>query len=189
MTENPRIDQPNTDMELHPNSAPSASLVESFGALVDDLRQLYTDVGLRPYRMFSVTYRWLGGEIGRGEPVVVDETEFLPTPKISMMGLRGDPKSAGLAERGDIRVTEISPRYTEDQIFSLFHCSPLPKGYQGFIEVTMDARDGSSPRRRFSVFGVPSREADKFQWSTQLVRQDASRTRSGEPNPVGLRGE
>lgn len=189
MDENPRIDQPNNDLTLHPNRSPELSLVESLGAVADNLRQISTDLGLRPYRMFSVTYKWTGGDVGRGEPVVAGETEFLPTPKIALFGVRGEGKTGGLVERGDIRVTEISPRYTEDQINSLFHCAPLPKGFQGFIEIVMDRRDGAAKRRRFTVFGAPTREADKFQWSVGLVRQDASRKIDGEPNPVGLRDE
>lgn len=184
---NPRPNPPNLDPRLGPNPAPERSLVESLGAVADDLRQLYTDVGLRPYRMFSIIYRWSGGEIGRGEPTVISQEEFLPTPNISLLGVRGSPREAGIVERGDVRVTQISPRYTEDQIRTLFHCLPLPLGCEGFVEITVDSRDGASPRRRFAVVGVPTREADRFHWVASLVRQDASRLRDGEPNPVGLR--
>lgn len=184
---NPRANQPNDDPRLHPNPAPDRSLVETLGGVADDLRQLYTDFGLRPYRMFSVVYRWTGGEVGRGEPLVISTEEFLPTPNVSPRGVRGALREAGLVERGDVTVTQISPRYTEDQVRTLFHCLPLPPGLEGFIEVTVDSRDGESPRRRFTVIGVPARDADRFEWVATMTRQDASRLRDGQPNPVGLR--
>ena len=184
---NPRPQQPGDDPALHPNHAPQRSLVESLGDVADDLRQLYTDVGLRPYRMLSVVYRWTGGEVGRGEPIVVSQEDFLPTPNVTP-AVRGSLREGGLVERGDVRVTQISPRYTEAQVRGLFHCNPLPAGMEGFIEIVMDARDGDdSPRRRFTVIGVPVREADRFHWTATLTRQDASRLPDGQPNPVGLR--
>lgn len=184
---NPRTDQPNDDPRLHPNAAPARSLVEQLGSVADDLRQLNTDFGLRPYRMFSVLYRWTGGEIGRGEPEVASTEEFLPTPNVVMGGVRKEPREGGTVERGDVRVTQLSPRYTEDQIRTLFHCRPLAVGFEGFLEIAVDERDGSTPRRRYVVVGVPSRDAGAFQWTASLVRQDAARLRDGEPNPVGLR--
>jgi hypothetical protein len=173
---NPRPQKPNNDPDLHPNRRPGRSLVECFGGMVDDLRQLNTDFGLRPYRMFSIVVRWTGGEVGVGEPKVVSEVEFLPTPNIGMEGVRQKMGETGKGERGEIRVTEISPRYTEDDINALFHLQPIPDGGDAFIEIRMDERDGSTIRRRFTPL-VPTRRPGKFDWAVTLKRQNQNEHR------------
>ena len=143
-----------------------------------------TDFGLRPYRVFSVVYRWTGGAIGRGEMKLASERELLPTPKVKDISVRHEAQDAGYVERGDVQLREVSPRYTEDDINALFHQSPLPPGFQGFVEMFIDARDGKTERRRFSVRGVPIRDAAKFEWSVQLIRQDAQRDRDKQVIPI-----
>ena len=68
---NPRPVPPDRDPSLHPNPMPSLSLVESLGYVADDLRQIYTNLGARPYRINAVVVRWTGGAIGRGKQEVV----------------------------------------------------------------------------------------------------------------------
>lgn len=174
--------QPGDGSGAHPDPDPCVSLVESLGETVDSLRQLYTDFGLRPYRVFSVVYEWSGGDVGRGLPRVISEQEMLPTPRvIETSGVSGELRSAGLVERGTVRLEQVSPRYTEDQVRLLFFQYPLPPGKQGFIEMRIDSRDGSTERRRFIVRGIPFRDAQGFQWRVTLLRQDEDRTRSGLP--------
>jgi hypothetical protein len=157
---------------------------------VDALRQLATDLGQRPYRMFSVVYEWSGGAVGRGQPKTIFEQEFLPTPRLTINGLvdrgyirasvKDTPQTAGSVERGVISVIDISPRYTEDQIRQLFRSgADLKPGQETFIEIAMDSRDGLSERRRFTVDSVPTRHASKFYWSVELVRQELDRDRLG----------
>lgn len=185
MAGNPRPQTPNTDPGLAVQPGGSGSLVESLGEVADDLRQLYTDVGLRPYRVFSVVIRWTGGEVGRGDPVVESETEFLPRPVVvNMNGVRKESTPAGLNEKGSVRLRQVSPRYTEDDIRSLCHMTPLSSDRSGFIEIRMDDRDGSAQRRRFSVKGTPHRDAAKFQWTVELAKQDSDRSRTGKPHDV-----
>lgn len=183
---NPRLQQPNSPgARLYPNANPSCSMVESLGGIVDAARQIATDLGARPYRIFSVVCEWSGGDVGRGVPRIVSEIELLPTPKLNeTSGIQGSPRSGGLAERGSVRLTEISPRYTEDQVRGLFHCDAPRRGQEVWIEARVDARDGSTERRRFTVSGVPYRDADRFQWVAVLLRQDQDRTRAGEPYPA-----
>ena len=182
---NPRDQTPNNDPDNHSNRIPQRSLVEGLGDVADDLRQIYTDLGLRPYRVFSVIVRWTGGESGRGDAVLAGETELLPTPLVvDMKPLRGESTPAGFNERGAIELRQISPRYTEDDIRALFHIQPLPIDYDGYLEVRVDSRDGSTERRRFTVKGTPYRNAGRFEWSVRLTKQDENRGRSGEIRDV-----
>lgn len=179
---NPRPTTANEDPRIGPNRQPGCSLVEGLGETVDGLRQFYTDFGLRPYRVFSVVVRWSGGESGRGDASVESEVELLPTPLVhDMKQLRGVSKSAGRDEEGGVKLTQISPRYTEDDIRTIFHTQPLPGDRDGFLEIRVDERDGKTQRRRFSVKGTPFRDTEKFEWSVRLRAQTiaTARTRDG----------
>ena len=184
---NPRLflpGQPGDTSGARPACAPSRSLAEQLGPTVDSLRQLYTDFGLRPYRVFSVVYEWSGGDVGRGTARVLSEAELLPTPSLKeTSGVLSEERSAGLVERGSTRLEQVSPRYTEDEVKQLFHRLPLQPGQQGFVEVRVDARDGQTERRRFIVRGMPYRDAGAFQWKVSLMRQDEDRSRLGLPAP------
>lgn len=178
---NPRATSPNTDRSLGPNQAPGCSLVEELGAEVDGIRQLYTDFGLRPYRVFSTVVGWTGGERHRGRAQVVSETEFLPTPLVREIDTQNrDLRSGGHVERGTVRLEQISARYTEDEVYKLFGRS-LGPGEECYIEVRHDRRDGSTERRRYIVSGIPERKADRFEWVVRLTKQDENRTRAGAP--------
>ncbi len=159
---------------------PGCTIVEMMGSQLDMARQMVADVGLRPYQVFSVVVRWSGGERHRGEPSVIWEQPFLPIPKVEDLGaINKDLRPGGRVARGDVRLTGISPRYTEDQIALLFP-RQLGPGDEAFIEIRMDARDGeNTPRQRYIVSGQPARRA--FDWTVDLTRQDEARTRSGRP--------
>jgi hypothetical protein len=155
--------------------------VEELAAVADDLRQLNTDFGLRPYRVFSVVVAWSGGVIGRGLAAVVSETELLPTPLVDLRPVRGTMRTGGQVEEGMATLKEVSPRYTEEDIETLFHQQPLPKGHEGFLEVRMDRRDGVRvKRRRFTVRGVPYRDAAEFDWEVRIMRQRRDRKPDGK---------
>lgn len=182
---NPRPVTPDRDGSLHPNRMPGSSLAESLGDVVDDARQLLTDFGLRPYRVFSVVVKWSGGEVGRGHAELVRETEILPTPKMGaeqtgISTLENRMTSGGTSERGTVRMTGVSPRYTEDDIHDLFHVQPLPLGHDGYLEVRVDQRDGRTICRRFTAL-VPSRRPEKFDWVVPLRRQSENEHRDLKP--------
>lgn len=181
---NPRPQTPDRDPTLRPERNPRQSLVEGLGGVVDQMRQLYTAFGLRPYRVFSVVVRWTGGRIGYGEAVRESVEEIRPTPKVDLSGLDADMKSAGRTEAGTVRITQISPRYTEDDIRGLFFLQPLPPGRQGFWEVRIDSRDGQPLVRRIKVYGVPWRRAERFGWECRFIRQDEPPTRTGAPSNI-----
>lgn len=154
--------------------------MEELGEVADDLRQLYTDVGLRPYRVFLVNVGWSGGQVGRGVPTVTRETELLPTPLLRewTQSVQGESTAAGTREVGRARLEQVSPRYTEDAIRELVRPN-LDDGEETFVEVRHDSRDGETHRRRFVVRGVPYRKAGKFEWRVGLSKQDEDRDRQG----------
>lgn len=182
MVLNPRPVPPNQDLGYAPSQAPERSLAEEMGAVVDDARQLLTDFGLRPYRVFSVLYQWSGGEVGRGRITLVREAEFLPTPLVDLRPVRTTPRNAGKVEEGVVHLREVSSRYTEEQISGLLFQEGLQPGQEGFVEVLHDGRDGPAPkRRRFQVTGAPWHDAERFEWVTRMVRARPDRKRSKKP--------
>lgn len=176
---NPRTNTPDRDPSLEPPRNPGQSLFEELGAIADDVRQINVDLGGRPYRCFSVVVRWSGGQIGKGTAAVVSETELTPTPFVDLRPMRSEMTAAGKKEAGFVKMKELSPRFTEDDIRTLFHVQPLPAGHQGFIEVRHDQRDGETARRRYTVRGVPWRDIDNFQWIARMSDEEQNRNRDG----------
>lgn len=166
---------------IGPNPAPQDSLTEDLASVADDLRQLYTDFGQRPYRVVSVIYAWSGGQEGIGDLSIVSEREFLPTPHVDIRGGRNEMTAAGQKLQGTAKLTQVSPQMTEDEILAFAPVAPLPQGQQSFIEIRMDERDGTQVvRRRYTVRDVPYRNATKFDWEVPLAAQQQPRNRDGE---------
>lgn len=202
-SKNPRWVTPNTDPELGPISrrvtpcgeSLEPSLVDDLGEVADDLRQLYTDFGLRPYRIFAVVVTWDGGEVGVGDQSILKETELLPTPYIDMSKIKYQTTTGGRSDSGQTTIYEISPRYTEFELKEMFP-RDLAANEQAFIEVHMDGRDGREPlRHRFTIVSMPARDADGFQFTMQVMIQFEERNPDGslserqnttDPNPLTL---
>lgn len=183
-TENPRGPIPAThDSDLREKRfCARDSLVEELGEVADDLRQLATDFGLRPYTVHIVRTSWTGGEIGRGQADVSLDLPLLPTPKLSMTGVSRESREAGVLERGDARLEGVSPRYTEDELAGYFSATDAE---EAFIEIRIDERDGTTKRRRFTLARPPVRRPDRFDWLLVLKRADGDRLRSGAPRDDG----
>lgn len=176
---NPRPITPNIDASLHRNLRPECSLVESMADLVDDMRQMEVDLGLRFYEVWSVVVAWSGGERHRGAATVIGETPFLPIPVVNGIGnVNRELRPGGSVKRGDIWLRKLSPRYTQDDILLLFP-RELRANEEHFIEVRGDARDGKTVRDRYIIVGRPERKA--FEWEVRLTKQDENRTRDGVP--------
>lgn len=157
------------------------NLTEEFAALADDMRELYTDFGQRPERVFSVVYSWSGGEEGKGDLAIVSEREFLPRPLVDTKNSRFENTEAGQRMQGSAKLTEVSWRMTEDEIFAYFPVAPLPRGHFAFIEVRTDARDGVFVvRKRYTVKDPPYRNIKHLCWEVPLIAQQHPRTREGE---------
>lgn len=166
--------------DIAPNERPERSLVECFGEIADDLRQLATDFGARPYRVFLVTVEWDGEKPGRGKQSVISEEELLPTPNVDLSSISYLITAAGRTDQGTVRMYEVSPRYTEDELHRMIG-SELEDNQQTFIEVRLDAREGSEPiRHRLTFSGVPYYDAEGVQWILTLKIQYENRTKSGQ---------
>lgn len=147
--------------------------------MADELRQLYTDLGLRPYRVFSVAQQWSGQAVGRGTLSVLSEVELLPTPLVDFTPMRRRMTEGGFTEDGLVTLREISPRYTEEDVQALCCRRSDVPGREVFIEMRHDARDGQTVRRRFTIESVPFRKAGKFEWQVRLRKANPDRAPNG----------
>jgi hypothetical protein len=165
------------DGDLRERRSPQ-SLLESLGDTFDDIRQIASDLGARPYTYHSITVRWSGGSIGRGTPEVISDVAIVPTPEQKPLGYMDRLLTdGGTVERGGIVLDGISPRFTEDEIDELFGVESV-EGQETFIEERIDSRDGKTRRRRYSLVKKPERKSSK--WRVVLERADGERDRDGK---------
>ncbi len=93
---------------LHPNDN-NNQFLRMIGNVADGIRQVATDLALRPYRVFLVTTASEGDEIGMGTYRIVSSKEILPTPLVmGISGISRKNEEAGILEDGEIVVNEIS---------------------------------------------------------------------------------
>jgi len=172
------------DSDLREEPTPGNTLVESLGDVVDSIRQIAVDLGARPLTYHSVTIQWSGGEVGRGEATVIRDIAITPTPKTEPVGYADRKLEAGGAvERGDITLTGISPRFTEDEIDQLFGVVAVA-GEETFIEQRTDSRDGETRRRRFVLAKTPERRDTRCDWKAVLRQADGARQLDGTTRPA-----
>ena len=182
---NPRGPTPSLyDSDLREEPTPGNTLVESLGDVVDGIRQIAVDLGARPLTYHSVTIQWSGGEVGRGEPTTIRDVAITPTPKTEPAGYTDRKLEAGGAiERGDITLSGISPRFTEDEIDRLFGVVAVA-GEETFIEQRTDQRDGETRRRRFVLAKAPERRDTRCDWKAVLRQANGSRQLDGTARPA-----
>lgn len=156
-------------------------LIPDLTCVVDQIRDLYTCLGARQYTVSLVWERWSGGERGVGYPDVVHSEVILPTPLVvSLTALNNSIESVGLTEVGGIRVSEISPRYTEDFLMGRSRIIPdgekIPDDVNFYYEIKLLS---SGVSRRFLPKSAPSgTTALDFEWSIDLIRAQDDPTRS-----------
>jgi len=109
-----RAELPEVAGKVHP-LAPgqfARSLAGSLGPSLDEIRQIGTDLGLRPYRVFLVHWQW-AGEKGVGRPREISRREILPTPRVRDMSQASFLMSQfGMTEAGGIFIDRISAKYS-----------------------------------------------------------------------------
>jgi hypothetical protein len=160
------------------------TLIASLTDTVDSVRDIYTQLGARPYRVRMVRTRWTGGMRGVGVEEVVCETPILPTPRVSdLANLSQELLPIGMEEVGQVRISEISPRYTEDQLVGRDNDgTPVSSDTEFYYEIEFVRPDSDGVRRRFIPTGVPNYNPTQFQWWIDLRRAHDDRTRAGDPN-------
>lgn len=163
----------------------SKTLARKFIPLADSLRNMLTKFGLRAYRVTMVRIRWSDGARGAGTPTVELEEVMLPTPKIgSLDGLTEINQPIGLDEQGSIELSQISGRFTEEQLLGLeADGREIDPEVEFFYEVEFfpaTATEGSH-KRRFYPRSAPVYMPGRLQWSLRLEKGNADRERNGDP--------
>lgn len=165
-------------------SALKGTLARCLIPVVDSLRDLRVKFGLRPYLVRIIRTKWTVDERGEGVEFVLHEFPILPTPRVSdLTALTTEVQSIGLDESGSVLLTEVSGRYTEDQLRGLdVDGSPVPDDENIFYEIEFPRVDGKpSERRRFVLRSAPTYLPGEFQWQLRLEQSHEARGRSGEP--------
>lgn len=162
------------------------SLAQRLVPVADGLRDLFTKLGARPYRVRLVRTRSSVGKRGMGVESVVLELEILPTPKVIDLNTLGEVVTpVGPAEIGIVQLQQVSGRYTEDALTGVDpHGNPVGDGDDLYYEIEFFRPDGqASEKRRFALASAPYYHATKFQWTVDLDAQIEKRRRDGRPRP------
>lgn len=160
------------------------TLAQQLIPVADSIRDLYTSFGLRPYKVRIVRTQWSGGVRGRGTPHVASTLDLLPTPLVQdLTTLTEILQPIGLDEVGTIAVSEISGRFTDDQLRLLARDGEQSgPDEEVFYEIEFPQPNGGpSVKRRFFLRGAPYYSAGRFQWSIRLEKTNEDRTRIGDP--------
>jgi hypothetical protein len=158
------------------------TLTRTLTPCVDAIRDLSTCLGARPYQVLMVRTRWSGGERGVGLEELVSETYVLPTPKIeNLTAINTVLETIGSQEQGFLSITQISARYTEDELCGREAGGVAIGEDENFYwEVRLLQSDGYGWRRRFIVNAAPYLDMLNNQWNVKLIRVVADRERTSE---------
>jgi hypothetical protein len=170
---------PEATAQVHPEMPARRTLADSLGPTADRIRQIRTDLGFAPYRVYLVHWRW-PGKVGLGRPVEISRVEILPTPKVSDMNSTNLMLAAfGATEGGGIFLSKISTKFSEDDLAGktpdmrdLVRTNTAAYGVEFFYEVRLN-RPGSKPRR-YSPSGVPNLDKNGLHWHLNLIKQSTS---------------
>ncbi len=172
---------PPVDLPQGPGGGCS-TFADELAAIRADAATLNTEMGLRPYRVFSVRQHWSGGEVGRGDVTRTLVAEYLPRPKVAFR-TRREYSAAGYVERGVVVLSEIRAALSPAEVVDLFaRTVPLGPGDETFLEVVLDARHGEeAERRRF----VPAEPPERRDWDWRLVVRQQAGQRAPDGSAAG----
>lgn len=149
--------------------------------LADRLRQFHTKFGARSTRVFLIWAQWNGDQRGEGDPVVIQEIEILPTPKVSeLTAVTFNPYSAGKLPVGAIGVSEVSAALSADVLCGRLRPGGEPLGPKDefWYELREDGRSGvPALPQRYRLLGQPNRRETNISWSLVLERSSDDRSR------------
>lgn len=161
----------------------SRTLASCLVSVADSMRDIYTQLGLRTYSIRIIRTGWTGGRRGVGIEFIKEQIDILPTPKISSLDeVIEILQPVGLDEVGAISISEISGRFTEDDLLGRIpNGIPLDKDEQIFYEIEFPRADGiSGVKRRFIPRSAPYYNASMLQWSIRLEKTREDRGRNGD---------
>lgn len=158
-----------------------ASLLRGLVCTVDGIRQIATDLGARPYRVFMIHTRWEEARRGMNQEFIVEETELLPTPLVESLDALDDVLEAvGTIETGSLQVTQVSASHTADVLMGRDRDGAVvAESDQFFWEVAyLNQSPDGGDRRRFTPKN-PVYDATGVQWTITLERAVGDRARDG----------
>lgn len=183
---------------IRPLANPSRSLIAKLAGkpgkpgVVDRVRQIATNLGARPHRVFLVWTTWSGAERGEGREEELARIEILPTPRVAdLTTVTWGPFSSGKLPIGSMGITEISAGQFNAELLRGWRKpdgSPLDERREDFFyEVLEDGRtEGRAPGRgRYRLLGEPFLNAENVEWKIVLERASEDRAKSGASN-VGV---
>lgn len=166
------------------------TLVGRLLPVVDRLRNILAQTGVRIYRVFIVHAYWTGQRRGVGQQVISSRLELLPMPRVrDLNAVRRNVLSAGLTEEGDIVVDQISAKYTEDDLTGRTpdNVDPsIPRTSLKTVEFWYEIQENRPsnpppPLRRFSPpVATPMLSRGGLAWTVILTKQSEDRGRRGE---------
>jgi len=160
------------------------SLARKLIPVVDRIRDLYTQLGARPYRVWIIRTRFAGQRRGVGVEQVTHELELLPTPLVvDLRSLSEMVTPVGVNEQGIVQLQYISGRYTEEQLIGVGpEGSPVASNETVYYEIEFFRADGGpSERRRFRLDSAPQYNSTQFQWLVTLGSTIENRARDRVP--------
>lgn len=159
------------------------TLVRSLTPCVDAIRDIYTCLGARAYQVALIVTRWSGGERGEGVEELISHKLLLPTPQIEdLSGLDTQIVAIGQEEDGTVTVSQISPRFSEDELMGReLDGTPIPSDHSFYWEIHFPTASGDGVRRRFTPAAAPTYNPTAFEWRVTLARQSEDRLRNGDP--------
>lgn len=156
------------------------SFADELAAIRADASVMNTEMGLRPYRVFSVRLHWSGGAPGRGDVTRTLVAEYLPRPKVAFR-TRREFGAAGYVERGVVILSELPLGLTAAEVPDLFALTvPLTPADETFLEVVADGEEAAE-RRRFVAVEPPERRA--WDWRLVVRQQGGQRAPDGSAGP------
>ncbi len=167
------------------NGEYNRTLARKLVPVADSLRDLLTKAGLRPYVLRLVWTEWTRGMRDEGTEEVVRMVQILPTPKVQAVEtLEEVVRAVGTEEFGEILVTQISARYTENFLRGFGEDgSETPANQSFYYEIEFPNENGTFPgiKRRFTLQGAPALYPGRFGWELKLRKAIANRGLDGIP--------
>lgn len=167
------------------------TLVDQLSPMVQELRQLATDFGLRRYRVFVVREQWSGARRGEGDATVSQQVELLPTPKVEgVANVRKSASEGGQHQQGVVTVSKIAMHsaytgrvgYTEDDLLGNAVSRPLADNERVYYLVSEDGgtvkltSDEDPAKWRYRLASTPQLHSGGCEWILKLVKVEQDTT-------------